>query len=181
MARLIWLMGASGAGKDSLLNALRKQPVENVMVAHRYITRPADDMGGENHLALTEAEFLRRREKGLFVIDWQAHHLHYGIGIEVDVWLARGINVIVNGSRGHLPLAMSRYGTQLLPVCLHVSADALAQRLRQRGRESESEIQQRLQRVCEPPPVECHWLNNDGPLEETVSALQDLLEDTLCA
>lgn len=176
MARLIWLMGASGAGKDSLLNALREQPIDNMLVAHRYITRAAD-AGGENHLALSEAEFLRRRARGLFALDWQAHRYRYALGIEVDLWLAQGWDVIVNGSRLHLPQAAARYGAQLLPVCLQVSAAVLAQRLRERGRESDSEIEQRLLRAREAAPPHGLQLRNDGPLAATVATLRRLLEE----
>ncbi len=41
MARLIWLTGASGSGKDTLLDALRQAEPVRLLVAHRYITRPA--------------------------------------------------------------------------------------------------------------------------------------------
>ncbi len=57
MSRLLYLMGASGSGKDSLLDALRQHLPTDVAVAHRYITRPAD-AGAENHIALSETEFL---------------------------------------------------------------------------------------------------------------------------
>lgn len=107
MARLIYLMGPSGAGKDSLLAALRADADSAPLVAHRYITRPAD-AGCENHIALSEPEFLRRRAKGLFALDWQAHQQHYAFGIEVDLWLLQGIDVAVNGSRAHLPQAQQR-------------------------------------------------------------------------
>ena len=56
MSRLVYLMGASGAGKDSLLDALRHDLPPNLMVAHRYITRPAN-AGSENHIALSQHEF----------------------------------------------------------------------------------------------------------------------------
>ncbi len=42
MGRLIWLMGPSGAGKDRLLAALRSREHPQLLVAHRYITRPAE-------------------------------------------------------------------------------------------------------------------------------------------
>ena len=38
--KLIWLVGASGSGKDSLLAALRQRENAQLLVAHRYITRP---------------------------------------------------------------------------------------------------------------------------------------------
>ena len=38
--KLIWLVGPSGSGKDSLLAALRQREHPQLLVAHRYITRP---------------------------------------------------------------------------------------------------------------------------------------------
>ncbi|WP_431022620.1 ribose 1,5-bisphosphokinase [Erwinia rhapontici] len=174
MGRLIWLMGASGSGKDSLLLALRECAPERMIVAHRYITRSAS-AGGENHIALSEHEFRRRREYGLFALDWQAHHFYYGLGIEIDQWLASGLDVVVNGSRLHLAAARQRYGERLLPVCLQVSAEILAGRLRQRGREDEAAIEQRLQRAAEPVAAGCMTLSNDGPLSETLQGFSALL------
>lgn len=55
--KLIWLVGASGSGKDSLLAALRQREHPQLLVAHRYITR-SPNAGGENHIALSEREFL---------------------------------------------------------------------------------------------------------------------------
>lgn len=177
MARLIWLMGASGSGKDSLLQLLRESAPPGLLVAHRYITRPAD-AGGENHVALSEAEFTRRREAGLFAIDWQAHRQQYALGIEIDQWLDRGLDVLVNGSRLHLPQLAPRYGHRLLPVCLTVSLPVLEQRLRSRGREDETAIAARLERAREPVPVGCHAIANDGAISDTLQVLQQLLEAT---
>ena len=52
-------MGPSGAGKDSILDRARvlTLPGTPVVFAHRYITRPAGS-GGENHVALSAAEFV---------------------------------------------------------------------------------------------------------------------------
>lgn len=175
MARLIWLTGASGSGKDSLLDALRQTNPARLLVAHRYITRPAQ-AGGENHIALSDAEFAYRRECGLFALHWQAHQYQYGIGVEIDLWLSAGMDVVVNGSRSHHPQAQQRYGDRLLPVCLQVSPAVLAQRLRQRGREDEEQIAQRLQRASAMPvPAACRLLNNDGSLAQTLQAFHALL------
>ena len=177
MAQLIYLMGPSGAGKDSLLAALRAHADSAPLVAHRYITRPAD-AGCENHIALSEPEFLRRRAKGLFALDWHAHQHHYAFGIEVDLWLLQGIDVVVNGSRAHLLQAQQRYGAQLMPVCLQVSTHILRQRLQNRGRENAEQIEQRLARAAEYQeklPAGCRRLDNDGNLDDTLAALLALL------
>jgi hypothetical protein len=55
--KLIWLVGPSGSGKDSLLAALRQREHPQLLVAHRYITRPFN-AGSENHIALSERSFL---------------------------------------------------------------------------------------------------------------------------
>ncbi|XBS71266.1 ribose 1,5-bisphosphokinase [Acerihabitans sp. KWT182] len=177
MSRLIYLMGPSGSGKDSLLTALRNPPAPSLLVSHRYITRPAGD-GSENHVALSETEFRLRRGAGLFALHWQAHGCHYALGIEIDLWLLRERHVVVNGSRAHLPQAQQRYGERLLPVCLRVSPANLRQRLRGRGRETEREITERLARAMEYQqslPGNCAWLDNNGPISDTVAAFLSLL------
>lgn len=62
MGKLIWLMGPSGSGKDSLLAEIRLREQTQLLVAHRYITRDAS-AGSENHIALSEQEFLPARGK----------------------------------------------------------------------------------------------------------------------
>jgi ribose 1,5-bisphosphokinase len=70
---------------------VRERIGARVMFPHRYITRPVGD--GENHIALTHDEFLARMTNGLFSLHWESHELRYGIGIEVDAWLSRGLPV----------------------------------------------------------------------------------------
>ncbi len=119
--KLIWLMGASGSGKDSLLTELRQREQTQLLVAHRYITRAAS-AGSENHIALSEQEFFTRAGQNLLALSWHANGLYYGIGVEIDLWLHAGFDVVVNGSRAHLPQARARYQSALLPVCLQVFA-----------------------------------------------------------
>lgn len=132
MGRLIWLMGPSGSGKDSLLSALRQREHSQLLVAHRYITRAAN-AGSENHIALSEQEFFTRAGQNLLALSWHANGYYYGVGIEIDLWLHAGFDVLVNGSRAHLPQARARYEAALLPVCLQVSPDVLRSRLQKRG------------------------------------------------
>jgi len=177
MAQLIYLMGPSGSGKDSLLAALRNQAPANLLVAHRYITRPAE-LGCENYIALSEHEFAQRERHGLFALTWHAHQYRYGLGIEIDLWLQQGLDVVINGSRAYLPQAQQRYGQQLLPLCLQVSPEILAQRLQQRGRENTEQIAERLARASAYQnnlPAGCQILNNNCDLNQTLSALLALL------
>lgn len=145
--KLIWLMGPSGSGKDSLLAELRQREQTQLLVAHRYITRDAS-AGSENHIALSEREFFTRAGQNLLALSWHANGLYYGVGIEIDLWLHAGFDVVVNGSRAHLPQARARYQSALLPIYLQVSPEILRQRLENRGRENASEINARLARAA---------------------------------
>ncbi|MEG7486311.1 ribose 1,5-bisphosphokinase [Enterobacter hormaechei] len=174
MGRLIWLMGPSGSGKDSLLSALRQREHSQLLVAHRYITRAAN-AGSENHIALSEQEFFTRAGQNLLALSWHANGYYYGVGIEIDLWLHAGFDVLVNGSRAHLPQARARYEAALLPVCLQVSPDVLRSRLQKRGRENAREIDQRLERAARYTPSGCHLLNNDGSLLQSVETFLSLI------
>jgi len=168
VARIIYVMGASGVGKDTLLCYVRRNTVRGSpwVVAHRYITR-ASDSGTENHIELTDTEFDHHQAAGMFALHWQSHDCRYGIGVEIDEWLARGFNVVVNGSRAYLDCARALYPA-LLAVKIIVSDAVLEQRLSHRGRETATEIRSRLQRADDLDRVHCPGLKeirNDGPVE----------------
>lgn len=172
--RLLYVMGASGVGKDSLLRELcRRRP--DALVAHRYITRASGD--GENCIELTPAAFAWRRERGLFCLDWQAHGLCYGAGIEIETWLAAGHNVILNGSRRALTAARARFGDALVPLLVVAERDVLRRRLIARGRETADEIEARLARICEDVALtEVPRIDNSGELVRGVDALERWLD-----
>ena len=115
-----------------------------VAFAHRYITRPAD-VGGENHVALSRAEFALRRAHGLFAYHWQAHGNDYGIGREIDAWRAAGLTVVVSGSREHYE-KMAGSDPGLHPVLITAALDKLQARLSARGRETAAAAASRLAR-----------------------------------
>ena len=146
-ASLIYIIGASGSGKDSLIDYARQhiQQQAQVVFAHRYITRPAD-AGGENHLALSEKEFIKRRNMGCFAMSWYSHETWYGIGIEINQWLAKGLCVVVNGSREYLSPAAEKY-SELCPILIQTQTDMLRRRLESRGRESMEQINQRIEQA----------------------------------
>lgn len=183
-ARLIYLMGASGSGKDTLLRLLRAhlRGDEPVLVAHRYITRDSGDT--EDALRLTEDEFVRRAALGCFALRWASHGLQYGIGVEIDAWLSCGAAVIINGSRAHLEQAHSRYPA-LTAVEITVDPEQLARRLASRGREGAEQIAQRLTRATQafPVPGQCRLLrvSNDAAPESAAAALLDIARGKLNA
>lgn len=176
--RLLYVVGPSGSGKDSIIAYVRAQLAGQALVqfAHRYITRPADS-GGENHIALSQAEFNARVQAGLFAMHWHSHGNSYGIGVEINQWLSKGITVVVNGSREYLPKAMQNY-PELLPVTIEVSHDVLKARLLNRGRETETEIDARLSRnrILQLSHPACLTVSNNQSLEQAGEQLMSLIE-----
>jgi ribose 1,5-bisphosphokinase len=167
--RLLYLVGASGAGKDSLLDYARHSlgAHAGVRFARRCITRPACS-GGEDHIALGRETFLQLQAQGQFAMTWHSHGLDYGIGREVLDWLAQGLCVVVNGSRDYLPVAAARFGV-LEPVLVQVETGVLRARLRARGRETADDIERRLALGAQRDTALHHpqllLLDNNGPLE----------------
>lgn len=182
MARLFYIIGASGCGKDSLLRAARQRlQGHSVLFAHRYITRPRHPEDGEDHVPLSATEFAAMRAAGLFRFHWQSHGFDYGVGREVERWLAAGLDVVVNGSRAYLAAARRRCPT-LRPVLVRADPRVVAARLASRGRETPEQMAHRLERGSRldaalgqelaPLPV----IDNSGHLQDAVAALLTLLQ-----
>lgn len=175
--RLIFLVGPSGSGKDSLIDASREQlALAGVEIARRVITRSAEAKG-EAAQGVTPEQFDTLRAQGAFAMHWRANGLDYGIPRQVDQWLAAGRAVLVNGSRAYLPEARQRY-PDMLAVLVEVKPEVLRQRLLARGRETAEEVEQRLARsarlqAAADPSV--HVLDNSSTLEAAVAAFVSLL------
>lgn len=174
--RLIYVMGPSGAGKDSLLGFARERVVgEPILFAHRYITRPTGN--GEDHVELTPGEFEVRSAFGLFALEWSSHGLRYGIGIELDAWLERGCTVVVNGSREHLQQALKRY-PEMDVVHIEAEPHVLEARLGARARESAEQVAARLARRAPfalPDGVHMTTIDNSGALEDAGQAFVEVV------
>jgi ribose 1,5-bisphosphokinase len=175
-ARLIYVVGPSGAGKDSVLQGLRQtwRALPPAHWARRTITRDAQ-AGGEQHESLSEPLFARLREANAFAMDWQANGLHYGVRHRELAPLADGSCVLVNGSRAWMPVLLRRW-PDCTVVYVTVPAEVLRQRLVARGREDSSDIAARLARRIEfDMPANAIHVVNDGALSAAVDALRTKL------
>jgi len=176
--RLIYLIGPSGAGKDSLLDAARAALAERgVRIARRVITRSAEAIG-EAAQAVSPEQFDCLEAEQAFALSWRANGLAYGIPAEIDDWLAAGEYVLVNGSRGYLPEARRRY-PNLLAVLLSVEQDVLRERLLTRGRETPEQIEARLARnaLFSGELDDYVRVDNSASLASSVERLLQLLDE----
>ncbi|MCF8147039.1 MAG: phosphonate metabolism protein/1,5-bisphosphokinase (PRPP-forming) PhnN [Sulfuritalea sp.] len=177
--RLIYTVGPSGVGKDSLLNGLR-QHVDAMQMrpplhfAQRTITRN-HDKSNEDHEAVNLPLFAKLQEENAFALAWVANGLHYGVRHTELQPKGEGAWVIVNGSRTYLDEARMRFpGLTVLYITAPI--ELLRQRLLDRGRESAADIEQRLlraQSILLGPHDLC--LSNGGTLEASGLALRQLL------
>lgn len=140
-------------------------------LARRVITRPSD-AGGEAFDGVSAPAFDQMSIDGVFALQWHAHGLRYGIPAATLAPLAAGEDVLVNLSRSILREAQARF-PGFAVVSLTAAPAVLAARLKQRGRESADEIEQRLSRADFALPdglSRIVHLDNGGALADTVAA-----------
>lgn len=168
--RLLVIVGASGAGKDSVLHGwLAALPASGrPHRARRTITRAAADPS-EDHEAIDESVFQATHAGGGFAFAWQAHGLHYGIRWSELVPLTRGNWVAMNGSRAHLvELCAAAPHAHVVEIVAH--DDIRRARLSGRGREAATGIADRLARPVHMPDPDLS-IDNGGDLSAAVARL----------
>jgi phosphonate metabolism protein PhnN/1,5-bisphosphokinase (PRPP-forming) len=143
---LVLVVGPSGAGKDTLMDAARAALASDARFrfARRLITRPAM-AGAEDHDSCDEAAFAAAQAQGAMALSWRAHGLSYGILAAELAPIAAGCVVIANISRGVIAEA-ERLAQHAVVVNITAPSAVLAKRLAARGRESEADIAARLAR-----------------------------------
>ncbi len=144
--QLFYLMGASGAGKDSLIRYAREHltKLKAIKFAKRYITRPTDSENDGNHHAIEPVEFDQLLKNDYFAMHWNRHGFQYGISKEIDIWLKEGKQVIINGSRQYYLKARNNY-PELHAVLIQADREILHKRLLTRQRDSPENIEKRMQ------------------------------------
>jgi ribose 1,5-bisphosphokinase len=176
--RLVYVIGPSGAGKDSVIAYARDRlgNEDGYVFARRHITRLAES-GGEDHIPIAPAEFERACSENRFALHWRGNGHFYGVDRGVDLLLAQGRHVVLNGSRAYLPVAAERYSC-LLPVLIRIDPAVLRQRLMARGRETADEVESRIHRAAALGPIDHSALiviSNNGMLSEAGDAFVRLL------
>lgn len=168
---LILVVGNSGAGKDTLLDAGRAALAGDARFrfVRRDITRPAE-AGGEDHRAVGAEDFAACEASGAYALSWAAHGLRYGIPADIAADLAAGRVVVANVSRGVVAEAVRRFSVLVLEITAPPAIRAA--RLAARGREAAGDIAGRLSReMALPAGVDVVTVRNDGTAAEGVEVM----------
>ena len=176
MSAIFAVVGPSGSGKDTLMDAVaRLRP--NVHLVQRVITRPVGQTG-ETFERVSESEFERRKQSGAFVLSWRAHGLSYGIPVSVHDVLAEGKTVLFNGSRAALRQSAGAF-PDLQVILITANPELQKQRLIARGREDSADLAARLARadIELPPALKVHEIDNSGPIEIAVQRTLEILDN----
>lgn len=173
---LIFVVGTSGSGKDSVMRETAVYLNENGIPAQllkRVITRPSDK--NEESVFMTDDDFLEHRDD--FALSWNIFDNWYGCPWNIinESIIKREI-LLINVSRAVLYKVR-----ELFPKCkiilITVPKDVAETRLKHRGREDQQGLQKRLTRMTTkidmPPPDKI--IQNTGNLVETAQELGNYL------
>lgn len=176
LAPVIAVVGPSGVGKDSVIQALVAR-APGFQWVRRVITRPEGEEG-EDFERVTAETFRTMAANGQFALNWTAHGLHYGIPLAVSDQRQLAGAVLVNLSRGVLLQAQEVF-EDLIVISLTARSEVLARRLLARGRESTAEQTRRLGRAKASLPDGLNIVievDNSGPLDATVDEILSRLQ-----
>ena len=174
---LIFVVGTSGSGKDSIMREtalyLNEQGVP-ARLLKRFITRPSDK--NEESFFITSESFLERKED--FALSWNIYGNWYGCPWDnIKKSIQDEEILLINVSRNVLYQAR-----ELFPNCkivlVTVPKDIAESRLKRRGREDQEGLKMRLSRMItevempEPDKV----IENIGILAEAAEKLGTYLK-----
>ena len=165
--RFIAVVGPSGVGKDSVMEALiAAQP--DFHRVRRVITRPSA-AGGENFEGVSRDEFETRRDAGALPCAGPRMGVlrHPRLGAQNPVARGRCTGEPVAGAM----LAAAEVFPGLHVLHITAAPDVLARRLAARGRETPEDIRARLAReVSLPEGLRVTEVDNGGRLQDSVEA-----------
>ncbi len=187
---LYYIIGASGSGKDTLLQALERrfQKPEYVFIK-RYITRlpmACKNDSGENSLNIDESakkegylyiskeDFIAKEKSNAFAMTWRSYDTYYGIPSSIDNDLEAGKKIFINGSREYLPTALKLY-PNLQIVLLEADEKTLERRLLARGRDKGDELKKRIKNA----KMEIDFLGENCIRLNSSGEIEDLLEECI--
>ena len=175
------LVGNSGSGKDSIISGVMGRypsSLKKLYSPKRYITRPPSEF--EDNISLTQEEFKDMRKKGSFALEWHIYGLNYGISVEIEEWLKSGHSVIINVSRLIVEKAKRKY-KNIKVIFIEVPLNITIQRIKDRKRESEELLKERIDRARKNQKFSGadFIVDNSGGLDSAINQCLNYLESVI--
>lgn len=187
------IVGPSGAGKDTVINAVHEVLANNedFLFTRRIITRQSGisrqnrqdenskKLGNEDNIEVSVAKFQKLLDQDAFSMHWFAHGICYGLPADIENDVKQGKIVIANISRNSLGMAKKLFD-HVFVVEINAPAKILKERLINRKRESKSDIAERLERanvpIQLPDGAKYCYIDNSGDVKIAVGKLLAILE-----
>jgi ribose 1,5-bisphosphokinase len=150
--RIVLGVGASGAGKDTLLNLARAACAEDgsIVFPRRVVTRQASQ--AEDNEEIVPEAFRLAVARGEFAMHWEAHGHCYALPRRIEDDIRAGRTVVINVSRTVID-AIRRAYADVVVVAITAPPEILAERLKMRARGSDGQIEERLSRAVDDASV----------------------------
>ena len=168
----------SGAGKTSLLKAVREQlPQLKVAISHTTRAPRPGEINTQHYFFVSEDEFKKMQVAGDFLEHAQVLGNFYGTSKQaVNSQLALGEQVVLEIDWQGAQQVREIYSHALSIFILPPSIEALEQRLRARGQDSDEVIKGRMAQACSEISHydEYQYLIINDNLDEAIQALANL-------
>ncbi|BCJ89694.1 ribose 1,5-bisphosphate phosphokinase PhnN [Terrihabitans soli] len=156
----VFVVGPSGAGKDSLISYARGAfgSDQRIIFPRRIVTRASSEH--EDHDSLSETAFAEAETSGAFALHWRAHGLGYAIPKSAREEVEAGKIAVCNISRRVVPWTRVHL-PNVKVVEVTAPAEVLAARLAGRARLEDGDLAARLARSLEVwTPVDTSIVND---------------------
>lgn len=174
------LSAPSGAGKTTLGKALR-QRFPHLAYSVSYTTRQprTGEQSGQDYFFVSQREFEEGIEQGRWAEWAQVHGQYYGTSAD---WIAEslgsGIDILMDIDVQGARQIVRRFPQAVTIFILPPSMEILAQRLKQRGTDNDTEIDLRLanaqQEIAQKAFYQHHVINDD--LDSAIRQLSSIFE-----
>jgi phosphonate metabolism protein PhnN/1,5-bisphosphokinase (PRPP-forming) len=158
------VLGPSGSGKNTLINGACKN-IDNLKAIKRYITRTKIDIN-EDYNPIDEKIFTQMKSENLFCTTWNANNCNYGIHKDAIDDLKDGKNILYDISSS---------------IVIHINATSnlLSQRIFDRKRENEFEINSRIKRENYNLPTSTKFVENNSSIDQGIMNLTALIKSLI--
>jgi len=175
IGKLFIISAPSGAGKTSLTRALIANLANAKMsISHTTRRRRAGEVDGEDYFFVSQTEFLKMVDDGVFLEHAEVYGNYYGTSrLAVEQMLTKGVHVILDIDWQGARLVCEQMPDATSVSILPPSVAELERRLRCRGSDSESVIQSRM-RQAHDEMAHCREADFIGMNDDFNQALDDL-------